>query len=71
MSLQEPTTQTTSDGFVQDADAYRHFQDALDPECNLFQCNECGHYVGHDHPRNFRSRCPECERQVKFYRIIA
>lgn len=70
MSLQEPTT-TTSDGHVRDPNAYERFQDALNPDCNLFQCNDCGHYVGDDRARNFRTRCPACDREVKFYRIIA
>lgn len=51
-------------------DDQRELIDKLDPECNLFQCNECGHYCGDPRDHNWRGQCPECDLLVKFYRIV-
>lgn len=58
------------DGFLHRPDEYHAYADKLNPGNNLFQCNKCGHYAGDPRSGNFRAQCPDCDRVVKFYRII-
>jgi rubrerythrin len=56
---------------VIDPAAFNRHAEKLRDDFNLFCCNKCGHYAGDPRPNNFRARCPGCNLQAKFYRIIA
>ena len=55
---------------IEAPETYNQLEGRLNPGNNLFQCSECGHYAGDPRPRNFIKECPNCEKIVRFYRLI-
>jgi hypothetical protein len=57
---------------IEAPETYSYFDGKLEEGNNLFQCNQCGHYVGDPRTHNWRGRCPspDCGLLCKFYRLI-